>query len=166
MCNPPNILGAGSATLDSAIRLVGGTQRSGRLETLQGGQWVGVAVYNVSGQQSVAAQACRILGMVASSAPAVVEASDAFGAPTVQRWINFTYCSGSENALSDCRCYHSFSDAYCIASDWYSGRTLINGTTSVPASAQMAITCPEPERACFCSAARMLLRARVRACVN
>jgi len=153
--------------LNSAVRLVNGTQRSGRLETLMGGEWVGVAVYDARNRQSVAAQACRILGFpatteppvvppvanpyppsppliqrrlmeaTASNAPAIVEAPDAFGAPSVQRWLNTTHCEGYERALSECPCTTPFTY----------GRFACGGkvVTGIPAAAQLAITCPDTQ---------------------
>jgi len=151
MLHWPSSHPAGTISLGPAVRLVNGTLRSGRLETLVGGAWVGVAVSNTTAKAAVASQACRILGLIPTTVPnvAVVEAPDAFGAPSVQRWATIAYCTGSESALSNCHCIGEwYSDRACFR-EWASPNSIniANGTTGVPATAQMAITCPPPERA-------------------
>jgi len=125
---------AGAIKLSAALRLTNGTSRSGRLEMLMGGEWVGVVVPTASSavpavnRESVATQACRVMGLMDVAAPTAtaMDAWSTFGPPSSQRWAQVAYCQGNEDALADCN---------------------VVGLQNVSTTGQLAVSCPTPERA-------------------
>jgi len=100
-------------------------------------------------QQSIAAQACRILGLLGWNAPssaARVEAPDTYGASTVQKWARIASCTVYASALTQCTCLKWNTYPQMCSTVWMDGDGILSSNSGVPSTMQMAITCPTRER--------------------